>query len=403
MISYKVPEEQWTEEMVKDLPSEDDRFEFKETVDIEKITKEICAFANSFGGTLFLGVEDKNAGIKGVDKIKGNKPITLWLEQIIPTKLEFRFGSFRVRDVKLTSSTQKKIGLDKTVISVDVFDSELTPYQVVQTRMYYRRENSSSKEAPHSYLAYLWNRNSSNKTQVVQHWVTDFLSPLIFLTQSIKREFQHLEFWGEFMTPSGSDSFYVLRIIYWEKWEELTEGLSANQFLRNYKKLKTQIEELSQTLKALDNFVNSLIENILEDEMVKEVIRERFKLYLSNQNPPPPYDESKHPLQMLSVLVGIQELSSLSTNQVHLIYYTSRYLIYSLFTFKLKFATWKDESFYMNFCAEIANRLNENEEFINLKKEFGVLRENVIDRANSLFEESDILREELCLRHNTIY
>jgi Schlafen, AlbA_2 len=401
MISYKVPEEQWTEKMVKDLPSEDDRFEFKENIDIEKITKEICAFANSFGGTLFLGVKDKNSGITGVDSLKGNKPTTLWLEQIIPTKLEFRFGSFRVREVKLASSTQKKIGLDKAVISIDVFDSELTPYQVVQTRIYYRRENSSSKEAPHSYLAYLWSRNSSDKTQVVQYWITDFLTPLISFTQRVSYEVQNLKFWGNYKTP-GDTSFYILEFINLENWSELLGKLSANQFLRTYSKLKLQIIEFSRALKTFDDFINNTIENILDNECIKEAIREKFKVYLSNQNPSPPYDNSKSPIQMLSTLVGVQELNALSNNQIALEYYTSHFLVYTLFDFELKFSTWKDESF-KNFCAHITDSLSKYKEFIDKKNKLKELQENIISTSKVLLDEADTLREELCLRHNTTY
>ncbi len=402
MISYQVPEAQWTEKMVKNLPSEDDRFEFKEIIDIDKIAQEICAFANSFGGTLFLGIEDKNGQIKGIDKKKGNKPITLWLEQKIPVLLEFRFGSFRVREVNLTPSTQKKIGSDKTVVSIDVFDSDLTPYQVVQTRKYYRRENSSSIAAPHSFLSYLWSRNSSEKTNVVQYWITDFLTPLIHFTQNVSFQIKNLEFFGEFKNPGGSESFYILQFTNLEEFNKINNKLSANQFLRTYKNLEPKIKDLSESLQAFEDFIYDFIENILENENLQNVIREKYKTYISNQNPPWTYDQSEHPFKMLSNLLAIQDITSLSNNETYLKFYTSRFMVYDFFEFHLKFSTWKDEAF-KNFCSDILEELIDCEYFIERKSMMEQIKNEIILKASSLFEDADTLREELCLRHNTTY
>jgi len=401
MISYKVPEEQWTEKIIKTLPSEDDRFEYTENIDTAKIEQEICAFANSFGGTLFLGIEDKNISIKGVEKMKGNKPMTLWLEQKIPVLLEFRFGSFRVREVKLTAATQKKIGSNKTVISIDIFDSDMTPYQVVQTRKYYRRENSSAKEAPHSYLAYLWSRSSSEKTNVVQHWIREFLTPLISFTQNSLYEFQHLKFFGQIENP-GSQSFYVIQYNNSKKYNELLNSRSANQFLRTYIKLSPQIDNLSNAFEKFENFISDFIHNILEDKALENVVRELYKDCLSRQRPPVSYDESKHPLMMLSALVGIHGISSLAENQNHLIRFTSRYLAYVFFDFQLKTTAWGDSGF-IDFCKSLLDKLKDHKNFIEKKENLKLLTNNVILEAEKLFDEADTLREELCLRHNTIY
>lgn len=388
---------------MKSLPAEDDRFEYKENLDIEKISQEICAFANSFGGTLFLGVEDKNNGIKGIDRVKGNSPTTLYLEQIIPTRLEFRFGSFRVREVKLALATQERIGSDKAVVSIDVFDSDMAPYQVVRTRKYYRRENSSSIEAPHSYLAYLWSRNSSEKTTVVQYWIRDFLTPLISALNTVVPQFRSLEFPGSFVHAAGNESFWILRIVDLEGWQDLWNKLSANQFLRIYEGLRPQVDELSRSFRALDSFIDKTIKDILEDEDLQNVIRARYKTYLSNQHPTPPYDSSKPPLQMLATLLATQELPALANSEPSLVFYASRFLVYALFNFKMKFSTWKDESFW-NFCVGIIDELKDNNGSMEQKKqEMDRLKQDIVSIVTALEKDGDILRHELCLRHNTTY
>ena len=48
---------------------ENDFLEFKRKVRFpEKIVKEIVAFANTSGGTLLLGVEDKSGNVRGIDE-----------------------------------------------------------------------------------------------------------------------------------------------------------------------------------------------------------------------------------------------------------------------------------------------------------------------------------------------
>lgn len=398
MLSYNVPEEKWTEKTVKTLPGEDDRFEYKEEIDIEKISQEICAFANSFGGTLFLGIEDKNGVIKGVDKLKGNKPTTLWLEQTMPTKLEFRFGSFRIQEVKLTPKTQKKIGQDKVVISIDVFDSDLAPYQVVQTRKYYRRENTSSKEAPHSYLAYLWGRNSTDKTRVVQHWVTDFLSPLILSIERLIHSFQYLDFYGSFQTIDNAN-FIVLHPIDWQSWTELTNKISGKQFLRTYNYLEEPISNFSSALREFDDFMKDSEETFLRDEKIQNVIRERYELYLKRHQV---HNNNIENLNHILLLL-LSELQLSFRNDISLaVSITSRYIMYVVFGFKFRFVDTKDEAF-KNYCVDLVNESEPNHHLEIIRSNMEKLRNNVLNCGNNLIEQADSLRHELCLRHNTIY
>ncbi|CAN5837056.1 hypothetical protein BH24ACI1_BH24ACI1_19140 [soil metagenome] len=76
----EIRERIWTEDEVLSLPTEHDKYERKAGKIFdgnwkESIAKEICAFANSFGGYIALGIEEdrKNLTISvdGVDTHKG--------------------------------------------------------------------------------------------------------------------------------------------------------------------------------------------------------------------------------------------------------------------------------------------------------------------------------------------
>ena len=86
------------------------RIEFKETFlwDVyreeankelkEEIAQEICAFANSDGGTLIIGVKDEDKQVKGIKRDlklmrKGKDDFELQVNQIISDKLGSKFGS----------------------------------------------------------------------------------------------------------------------------------------------------------------------------------------------------------------------------------------------------------------------------------------------------------------------
>ena len=182
------PPEQWTEEKISEISDEDNRYEFKRGLILNKpqtefeedIAKEICALANSFGGTLFLGVIDKTKEIDGVPKIKkGRQSTKAWIEDIIPKLLEFRLPNFRVLEVLLSEETTSKIGSEKTVISIDIYDSDLAPHRSLKDDKYYYRQGSQSVLAPHHYLAFLWGRTSPNMSNVVNSWNKLYLNELI--------------------------------------------------------------------------------------------------------------------------------------------------------------------------------------------------------------------------------
>src|SRR5687767_5236492 len=143
------PPEKWTEEFLQNISDEDNRFEFKSgqpwTSNLpefeKKLAKEVCALANSFGGTLFIGVEDDTKEIVGVPRLYNSRlGSRAWIESLVPNWLEFRLPNFRVLEVDLTANTKSRINAnneDKTVISIDAYDSDLAPHRSLKDKVYY--------------------------------------------------------------------------------------------------------------------------------------------------------------------------------------------------------------------------------------------------------------------------
>ena len=154
--------ERWTEADVSALPAgEHDYFDRKSgglltSPDFRKDTaKALCAFANSGGGHLVIGVEDDGT-LSGVDPLRGRTPTREWLEQVIPNLLSFPLQDFRVHQVEPAAESLIPKGM--VILVVDIGDSALAPHQTEGARTYYYREGGHSKQAPHFYLETLRNR-----------------------------------------------------------------------------------------------------------------------------------------------------------------------------------------------------------------------------------------------------
>jgi len=167
-----VKREKWTEADVDALPpGEHDYFERKagklfdgtEDLLLAKVAKAVSALANSGGGHLLLGVEDKGA-FDGVPPVyKGKTATRDWLEQVVPHLVDYALGDFRVHVVEPTSGASR-IPSGRQIIVVDVGDSAMAPHQCMRSGadarayVYYRRQGGRSEPAPHFYLELLRQR-----------------------------------------------------------------------------------------------------------------------------------------------------------------------------------------------------------------------------------------------------
>lgn len=157
--------EHWTESRVLDLPlGEDDRFERKGAEYVAKkdfdqeLGKQLSAFANIGGGTIFLGIDNRGV-IDGVPRLREGKkePLRDWLEQRVPQLTDYPLPRFRVQEV-VPSKDGTTIPPDRVVIAIDVYESLVAPHQVPGTGAYYWRSSGRSIPAPHYFLDAVRNR-----------------------------------------------------------------------------------------------------------------------------------------------------------------------------------------------------------------------------------------------------
>lgn len=155
--------EKWKADEVKALPTaEHDYFERKSGTDFEKedvrktLSKAISALANSGGGHLLLGVKD-DGEFDGVSKERKGRTTTKdWLEQIIPELVDPTLSNFRVHAVEDIDPAE--LDESRTVIVIDVGDSDFAPHQSRSHVNYFYRPGGRSEPAPHFYLDALRNR-----------------------------------------------------------------------------------------------------------------------------------------------------------------------------------------------------------------------------------------------------
>lgn len=400
--------------MLNEISAEDNRYEFKEwdeewknlKDDLEKlIAKEICALANSFGGTLFLGVQDKTKEILGIPKFgKGRADSRSWIERLIPNLLEFRLPDFRVLEVDLSPETKSKIGSDKTVLSIDVYDSDLAPHRSKKDDTYYFRQNSQSDPAPHHYLAYLWGRSSPNMSYVVNKWFRDYLNILINTIERSADSFGRNSFNSQ---DAQTEGFYVRRIVFFHlpTWLNLNANLTAKQFLRTFPDIKRKLGTFEVLVAEFFEGVQKLEDAIMDSEELSREFENFqttafFKEEFGEADTSDALEKMAHELHNSPRREEFENLLTYLKDFKRGLAQNTMYLLMDLET------SWKP---YKSMVFELAkkyiiNRFDSPENtIVNEVESISRLRMKVAEMASVLAKEIDELRHALALKHNTTY
>ena len=173
------PLDEWTEDYLASLPSgEDDRFDRKASqalldaaaVGPERDKKrrdmscDLSAYANSGGGYLIYGVNDKGDVDGGVPKtITVKKPSNTyeWLDSLLPGLVEPTLRGFRIKVIERESNSSRILP-DHAIYVVEVPDSDDAPHQAGDRR-YYIRINGHNQQAPHRVIEDIRNRRRTPK------------------------------------------------------------------------------------------------------------------------------------------------------------------------------------------------------------------------------------------------
>ena len=92
------------------------------------LAKASCAFANTGGGSLVLGIEDDGTTFDGLPPTHGSTLTREWIEQLVPNLMSYPLVEFRVHEVQ-PETTASTIPGGRAVIVVDVGDSPAAPHQ----------------------------------------------------------------------------------------------------------------------------------------------------------------------------------------------------------------------------------------------------------------------------------
>lgn len=261
--------ERWTEPEVLSFPNEHDQFERKRGGFVkddrtfrETLAKALSALANSGGGHLALGVEN-DGKIDGVlPVIKGKQRTREWLEQVIPTVLDYPLQDFRVHEVEPDNPTS--IPKDKVVIVIDVGDSQLGPHQDIFTKMYFHRVGGHSEPAPHRYLDLLRNRETYPNQKIAHTWLNFVIRRLLSKLGLEGERLNDLILRWDFRKKEldGISCFYVN-----------AGGLSANQlqFLESYPEIRSKIEAHDAGVSELSYQLATLASQIQLSETFRNV------------------------------------------------------------------------------------------------------------------------------------
>lgn len=125
----------------------------------KEISKDVSAFANSDGGVIIYGVNEKNHKAHSLSFIDGNEFTKEWLEQIISSSIQRKISNLVISPVRFESN------IEKTVYIVKIPKSFETPHMCKDNR-FYRRYNFESVQMEEYEIRELYNRKSIAKLEV---------------------------------------------------------------------------------------------------------------------------------------------------------------------------------------------------------------------------------------------
>lgn len=163
----------WDEDYILDsLPKgEIDQIEFKGRKEIDLTTpgitnvnqdglgKALSALANSGGGFLILGINDKTRTIDdgGINKTIKSNGTRAWLEDFLPVLVDPALVKLNVFEIE-AGSPSSNIQTNRAIYVVEVGDSPLAPHQSVSDHIYYGRVGGKSRPLGNRMVLDILNR-----------------------------------------------------------------------------------------------------------------------------------------------------------------------------------------------------------------------------------------------------
>lgn len=132
----------------------------------KEISKDISSFANSDGGIIFYGIDEKDHVASGLSFVNGNVYTKEWLENIIISTIQQKIDGLRIIPIRFENNLQK------TVYAVKIPKSLSNPH-INGDKKYYKRHNFQSVPMEEYEV-----RNSYFKERESQVYVKNVISEL---------------------------------------------------------------------------------------------------------------------------------------------------------------------------------------------------------------------------------
>lgn len=134
----------------------------------KELSKDIASFANSDGGVVIYGIQEKEHKASSISFVNGNEFTKEWLEQIINTTIQRHIPDLRIYPVRFNSS------LEKTVYIVKIPKSTEAPH-MSRDKRFYKRYNFESVMMEEYEVRQLYGRKSKSLL-LIGDYVISFLT-----------------------------------------------------------------------------------------------------------------------------------------------------------------------------------------------------------------------------------
>ncbi len=116
-----------------------------------EIAKDVSAFANSAGGVIIYGVNEKNHKAESLSPIDGNLYTKEWLEHVIQSRIQRKIEGLKIIPIRLNGKVQQSLYV------VNIPESSLAPH-MTSDKKYYKRYNFESVQMEEYEIRNLYNR-----------------------------------------------------------------------------------------------------------------------------------------------------------------------------------------------------------------------------------------------------
>lgn len=136
----------------------------------KELAKDVSSFANTSGGFLIYGIDDKTLQATGVPKDVGGKNVVEWFNQVVSGNVTPNIYYREPHCIEIPNS-------DKILLIVEIPESSRKPHMVNDDFKYYIRVNDSSKTANHYQVRDMFNQSKLRKNNFEEFYLSRNLDP----------------------------------------------------------------------------------------------------------------------------------------------------------------------------------------------------------------------------------